>query len=859
MKRKYLYIIIIVWTSVVMTSILWNIGTAKKDLIEEEKNTMRTYYALLETTRQWNLNHEGFYAEITEKSKANPYLESDKAVIETKNGMKLTYLNMHIMTKQLSELVNSSYGVKFRITSLNPLDITNNPDSWEKRILSELDKSKSEAFEFTEDDSVPKFRYFAPLYVEESCLECHTGRQHKKGDILGGVSIVKSSYLYYSRLKDHNLNDIIVHAIVYFIVFIGILHYNRLVNKYGDRLKKSLKEERELYDNAPFGYHTLDANGYIIRMNNKELNWLGYTEEELVGKKKYIDLISPDSREEYNSKCMCIAENKNRQTLEDSEFNLMRKNGTSFPILLSSIAMRDSAGKIKSFLNSVLDITERKNADLIIQESERKYRNIFNNVQDVFYQTDMSGILIEISPSIERYSGYTRDELVGKPVEEFYDDPSVRYDLLKVLTQKGEIGDFELMLKRKDGTRVLTSANIHILFNKKGLPIGIEGSLRDISERKLIEEAVKSNEQLLKAIFESTSSGILVVDQNRRIKQFNARFKEMWNIPEETINSYKDGELIKFVLNQLKDPEEFTNKVNTIYETVTNVSDIIELTDERYFQRISIPLFNGSDIIGRVWNFNDITEQKKAELVLREANASKDKFFSILAHDLRSPISGFVGISEILSKELDELSVREVKEMSSAIYKSANSIFNLLNDLLKWAQSQSDELRLNPEEFDLTELINETAVLLKTSAVNKNISIKATFENELLINCDKNMITTVVRNLITNAIKFTPKGGVIEVTAIKEITPKGNFVKVNVKDSGIGIGPETITKLFKVGEMRTSPGTSGEKGTGLGLILCKEFIEKHGGSIAVESKINEGSTFSFTLPIKATEENGLFN
>ena len=157
----------------------------------------------------------------------------------------------------------------------------------------------------------------------------------------------------------------------------------------------------------------------------------------------------------------------------------------------------------------------------------------------------------------------------------------------------------------------------------------------------------------------------------------------------------------------------------------------------------------------------------------------------------------------------------------------------------------------------LEKLINETKILLKVAATAKNITITSAYDNELMINCDKNMITTVLRNLITNAIKFTPKDGNIEVSAMKVYDESGSFIKVKVKDSGVGIDADMIKKLFRVGEMSTSIGTEGEKGTGLGLILCKEFVEKHGGIISVESQKNMGSIFSFTLPV--TEEKSLFN
>lgn len=237
-------------------------------------------------------------------------------------------------------------------------------------------------------------------------------------------------------------------------------------------------------------------------------------------------------------------------------------------------------------------------------------------------------------------------------------------------------------------------------------------------------------------------------------------------------------------------------------------------------------------------------EQKKTEQQLNTAILTKDKFFSIIAHDLKGPFNALLGFSELLLKEYDNRDPEENKEMIKHIYNSSIHGFDLLNNLLEWARSQTGRIEFEPQDFSLNDLIRENILLISDAAYKKNIEVQNEITEYMLAFADRRMINTVVRNLISNALKFTKPGGKIILSHKKE----NQFIEVTVTDTGVGIKGENISKLFRLEESISTPGTDKEQGTGLGLILCKEFIEKNGGKIWLESEYGKGSKFKFTIP-----------
>jgi two-component system sensor histidine kinase/response regulator len=253
-----------------------------------------------------------------------------------------------------------------------------------------------------------------------------------------------------------------------------------------------------------------------------------------------------------------------------------------------------------------------------------------------------------------------------------------------------------------------------------------------------------------------------------------------------------------------------------------------------------------------VCTFIDITGRKEAELALeekgneiREINLTKDKLFSIIAHDLRSPFNIILGFSQQLLKKYKSENFAQTELFIKAIESSAKSTLILLDNLLNWQKSQTGQLYFNPVSIKFKSIEQEIDDLFNSTAAVKNISLDYFYSEEIVICADKDMLLTILRNLITNALKFTNEGGKIAVFA----RVNSNQIEITVSDNGIGISEDVKRKIFKIDSPVTQSGTSGEIGTGLGLILCKEFVDKHGGKIWVESVLGKGCDVKFTLPI----------
>jgi signal transduction histidine kinase len=238
---------------------------------------------------------------------------------------------------------------------------------------------------------------------------------------------------------------------------------------------------------------------------------------------------------------------------------------------------------------------------------------------------------------------------------------------------------------------------------------------------------------------------------------------------------------------------------------------------------------------------------RENEAKLKELVATKDKFFNIVAHDLKNPFTSMLGSSELLFDNIDLMTPENVKELALILNDSAKGGYAILQNLLDWSRSQTGLLKFNPENLNIRNLINENIDNLQLQVTNKEINLTSELEEDLLICADKNMINTILRNLLSNAVKYTYKNGNIVV----RVTNDPDEVIVTVKDSGIGISKEKAETLFRIENSLSLPGTEKEQGTGLGLKLCKEFSEKMGGRIWVESDPGKGSEFSFTIPVRA--------
>ncbi|MBA4410577.1 MAG: hypothetical protein C0397_14285 [Odoribacter sp.] len=316
------------------------------------------------------------------------------------------------------------------------------------------------------------------------------------------------------------------------------------------------------------------------------------------------------------------------------------------------------------------------------------------------------------------------------------------------------------------------------------------------------------------------------------------------NLPHNAIDNLKSGETAQF---EYKFDFDLIRS-QKLYQTSREGSC--------YLECCIIPTINESkEIIGYIVYVTEITRRKEAELLqeeqskeLQKLNITKDKFFSIIAHDLKSPFNAIMGFSELMLKNYNDLDDATFIKGLKTIESAGNHAFKLVENLLLWSKNQSKGKNFNPEWLNLNKQVAESLILAESAIQNKELQVSFKQQKTFNIFADRNMIDLVLRNLISNAIKFTNKKGKISIT----IAEQNQEILTSITDNGIGISENKLATIFDLDKPKNTLGTENEQGTGLGLILCKDFIENHGGKIWVESTPGKGSTFIFSLPQSKT-------
>lgn len=328
----------------------------------------------------------------------------------------------------------------------------------------------------------------------------------------------------------------------------------------------------------------------------------------------------------------------------------------------------------------------------------------------------------------------------------------------------------------------------------------------------------------------------------------------------EKILGYKQSELTGVqVVNGFVHPDDIENAWEGLRNIIQNYQGSIQYRYRHkdgnwvYLEAYGSNQINNPAIKSVVLNVRDITERKNAEKALMdskqylsELNATKDRFFSIISHDLRSPFSSIIGFSDILVEQIHENDYQGIEEYARIIQSASQQAMDLLTNLLEWSRTQSERMAFSPSKIELSPVIDGVVGFFKETIQQKSISIVRKIPKNLHVMADVYMLKGVLRNLISNGLKFTRPGGEIIVRA----WPSGSQVVVSVTDNGMGIKEEDLKKLFRVDYTHSTPGTNHEKGSGLGLLLCKEFVEMHGGEIWAESQIEKGTVFYFTMPLE---------
>jgi PAS domain S-box-containing protein len=452
-----------------------------------------------------------------------------------------------------------------------------------------------------------------------------------------------------------------------------------------------------------------------------------------------------------------------------------------------------------------------------------------------------------------RIFGFEKEEVLGKNINSLNliceeDIPIVARTMERLLTGKELKVVSENRNYRKNKEIIKCVWYNSVLTDESGKMSSIMSLVEDVSEIRRKENLLREGEAKLRSVLNATQESIYMFDREGRFTISNSTgVKRLGKHSEDEIlgHHFKDFVPAKIVADRMAKLEE-------VFKTGKSL-EFEDLRENMVFHHYFSPVLRDNQVISVVTYSTDITERKRAENEIRESeaklkelNATKDKFFNIVAHDLKNPFTSLMGSSELLYENIHTMSPDNIKKLASILNDSAKGGYSILQNLLDWSRSQTGLLKITPQKINLKNLVEENISNLQLPAANKQISLNTESKEDIYVISDKNMINTILRNLLSNAIKFTRKGGNVTVNVITEAD---KFI-IQVKDNGIGISPDKIEKLFDLETKHTEPGTEKEQGTGLGLKLSKEFVEKLGGTIKVVSNENEGSKFSFSIPLK---------
>jgi signal transduction histidine kinase len=452
-------------------------------------------------------------------------------------------------------------------------------------------------------------------------------------------------------------------------------------------------------------------------------------------------------------------------------------------------------------------------------------------------------ILLEVAELLRLQGFYTSAENTYEELLEIYERLNHKKGLAEVWNSL-----CELNIANENYDTALNLVNKAIKFNREILNSdGEVENLLNLSEILLAKSQINQSEKMLDEALEKAKN---INNQSLILSTFEAYYKHYKNLNQlsqalsyyEMFNSLKDSVVTKEEIVRLGELESLLRIQKAEAENSRLQSDLdAQKTQRNYVLVIALLALVFVGLIS--YRFY---EKKKLSDELKEINTVKDKFFRIIAHDLREPFNAIFAAVELLKDSYSEMTEEETKEIIDTIGKSIKSDFDLLENLLFWARSQSDTIEFKPESLSLCNVLNNNIEIARSGINNKNIDLQINCEADLKVIADEQMLNTIIRNLLLNAIKFTHINGNIKIDCRSD----ENNVVIQIADSGIGMNEETLSNLFRLDKKIVSKGTAGEMGSGLGLILTKEFLSKHNGELGVESKFGEGSSFTIKIPKK---------
>jgi len=620
-------------------------------------------------------------------------------------------------------------------------------------------------------------------------------------------------------------------------------------------IKLSEQKYFKLVMNLPAGVSLIGRSGKLLEINDAMRKIMGLSAEVILSDINFFEIAEMKNSGIADQLKNCIV-SKNVVRSEIT-YNSTRRGKEMF-LSYSFLPVFDRRGEVDSVIGYVNDLTGQKTAEGESRERADFLDLVINTIKLPFFVKDEDHKWVMLNDAAVEMMGSSREGLLGKSDYDLY--PGDQADIFwkydeKVFAEGSSINEEQITWS--DGTLhdIVTHKQLYI--EKTSGRKFIVGTIHDISNYKKIEQDLRASEMKYRELFDNANDFIITTDLEGNITNANRTLLNYLKTDIDTITKYNVYDYVsddnKEFASGLKD-KILSGMLDSSFEV-----NALDLDQKPVTYEIKASLINEDEKpVGIQCVFSDVTESKEARLKLEkynknllELNKTKDKFFSIIAHDLRNPYSSMIGFSELLLEDLEKLSMDEIRDSLKIIRNSAKNSLNLLENLLAWSRLETGRMNFDPSKVVLTDMVDEVVNVLFSLAYRKKIEINNNVESDVLLHSDKNMLNTILNNLVMNAIKFTPIGGEINIYATRMVTDAESgkiFYKISVADTGIGMEPEFCKQLFTQNKPVSSPGTEKEQGTGLGLLLSREMVERHGGKIYAESTPGKGSVFSFLIP-----------
>ena len=592
----------------------------------------------------------------------------------------------------------------------------------------------------------------------------------------------------------------------------------------------------------------IDNDLTIVEANDRALDFYQYTRDEFIGMK--VERIrAPETL----LQLQIALKNLNDNESATFETIHMRKDNSTFPVEISSRVVMIEGSKYYQTIGR--DITERKRIENTLMESEDRFRKIFEESPFSMLMTGKDFGIIRANISFCKLIGYQEEELKSFTFRNFTHPEYIDNDeisLLRLIAGELPVYHTEKRYIRKDGSVIWGSTTVSIIRNKNEDVQFFLVMIEDITLRKKASAELDNSVSLLKAAFESTEDGLLVVDASGKTVQYNQKFTDMWNIPRKILLTGEDNKLLDYVKSELVNPETFLDKIKQLYSKPDETSfDLLEFRDKRYFERYSQPQKINGISVGRVWSFRDITKRKRTEADLisakekaEESDRLKTAFLHNVSHEIRTPMNAIIGFSTLLNEP--DLSEEERRQYIDIIFQSGSQLLSIINDIVDIANVESGQAKVNLTEFNLNSKLKKLNEQFSIIGKQNNIKIILSMslpDDASVINTDSTKLIQILSNLISNSVKFTKNGQIDFGYVLKD-----EFLEFFVIDTGIGIASEYHSRIFDRFFQIDNTVSRQYSGTGLGLSICKGYVDILGGVIKVESESGKGTKFLFTIP-----------